>query len=97
MSLRHIRSDMNKTRVISNESLDYCSQNYSFLFDRDANLDTSLSDICDTISLYDYDQNDDSKNSKRLTWEEWYLKKKIEKLENEKKMQIAIEKVNFCQ
>jgi hypothetical protein len=38
----------------------------------------------DTISLYDYEDEDQAK--KRMTWEEWYLKKKIDSLKNEKTM-----------
>jgi len=34
-----------------------------------------------------------SKTSGRLTWEEWYLKKRIESLKNEKKLQEKMHKV----
>jgi hypothetical protein len=46
----------------------------------------------ETISLYDYN-NDETTNSKRITWEQWYLNKKIEKLKNEKKLEEKMRKV----
>jgi hypothetical protein len=48
----------------------------------------------ETISLYDYN-NDETTNSKRITWEQWYLNKKIEKLKNEKKLEEKMRKVCF--
>lgn len=47
---------------------------------------------CDTISLYTYEDDDDGVNTRRVTWEEWYLKKKIEKLKNAKLMKDKMEK-----
>ena len=56
----------------------------------------SLEDMYETISLYDYN-NDETTNSKRITWEQWYLNKKIEKLKNEKKLEEKMRKVCFEQ
>ncbi|RNA09379.1 hypothetical protein BpHYR1_003553 [Brachionus plicatilis] len=75
---------MNQTKVLSSE--DFNEEYFDF--------DTSLSDIGETISLYEYDYNDQSQNSKRLTWEEWYIKKKLEKFRNEKKMQNDMKNVS---
>ena len=56
----------------------------------------SLDDLYETISLYEEEGEGEegNENSRRLTWEEWYLKKKIQALKNEKKMQQKFQRVN---
>ena len=46
---------------------------------------SSLADIYDSISLYDYEE-ENSRNLKKITWEEWYLNKKILSLKREKRI-----------
>lgn len=49
------------------------------------NLTNSLADIYDSISLYEYEE-EKNLNSKKITWEEWYLNKKMLSLKAQKKI-----------
>ena len=58
------------------------------------NLTISLDDIYDSISLCDTSRD---LNSKRLTWEEWYVKKAMEEAASGKESarSVNLENVNF--
>ena len=79
--------NFNESRLSSSSPINESDRNESNI---------SLEDMYETISLYDY-INDETTNSKRITWEQWYLNKKIEKLKNEKKLEEKMRKVCFEQ
>ena len=76
------------------------NEHQSNLFNKSSNtfefgaMSVSLDDIYANISLYEY-QEDDAKSSRRITWEEWYLRKKIQALKNEKLLREKMKQVYF--
>lgn len=84
--------------VYSNDEDDDNYSNISEDFDRrvrdiNLNLTRSLNGHGDdTISLYAY-VDDECTVKKKISWEEWYLRKKIEGLKNEKQMKSKMQKV----
>ena len=72
---------------ISFESLNFENSNDS------SSNNISLEDLYETISLYDYE--DQAASARRITWEQWYLNKKIESLKNEKCLEEKMRKVCY--
>lgn len=63
---------------------------YRQVNDINLNLTRTLNDH-DTISLYAY-EDDEADKARKITWEEWYLKKKIENLKKTKEMKADMQK-----
>jgi len=47
-------------------------------------LTNSLSQIYDSISLYDFDCGEENGRKSNMSWETWYLNKKIQSIKNKK-------------
>jgi hypothetical protein len=48
-------------------------------------LTNSLSQIYDSISLYEFDSCEENGKKSNMSWETWYLNKKIQSIKNKKK------------
>lgn len=69
----------------SENSLINCDINNRYIEEAQSLNLSSLADVYDSISLYDYEE-ENSRNLKKITWEEWYLNKKILSLKREKRI-----------